>query len=69
MSKEYNLFCTKHGRIEIKVENPSLKFDAAPACPFCSNRLMILDKDNVKKWQPNYVSEGARACLIPGTLS
>lgn len=61
MSKEYNLFCGKHGRIKLEIEKPPLKFTTTLYCPFCLNRLAQPDKDAQKKWEPNYVAEGAKA--------
>lgn len=57
MSKEYNLFCSKHGHIKIEVEKPPV-ISRLVHCPWCAQRLMQLDKDTKEKWQPNYVSEG-----------
>lgn len=61
MSKEYNLFCFRHGHIHIEVEKPPIKYTTAPFCPFCLERLKQPDKDTQEKWQPNMVAEGARA--------
>lgn len=60
MSKEYNLYCSKHGHVHIKVEKPPL-ISKLLHCPWCAQRLMQPGEDTKKGWQPSYVNEGAKA--------
>jgi hypothetical protein len=60
MSKEYNLYCPKHGHLKIEVEKPPT-ISKNVYCPWCAQRLAQPDKDAKEEWQPNFVGEGAKA--------
>lgn len=39
MSKTYELYCPRHGKTEIRIENPPI-MDDKMSCPCCGERLL-----------------------------